>query len=334
MNDSDPLAPEATLWERTAQALSSVYDTLDPEIALGQVYFPRVVGAMATEGEAGSCLDHTRGVPIAPLDQEQVTALVGDLEAQGAPTDFAGALHEAWRQGRDRIEQWRASPPSGYEEASGVIVLLTDGMPTYTVSCPGSDATTSPFEQLVTDTAVAASLGIRTVVIGLPGSRSDHPPSDDLTALAEEGLVEVVLDPSTTPSRSKLSELAVAGDVAPKSCEPSTDPCHTEIVNEPDLVSRLQLAVSGALTGVRRCEFVIPSPNENVFVSVYDMTVRYYQGGQPPFIDLTRSADGCTTGEWLLTKDEVSVHLCESACAIVKQDELASMEVYFGCMAP
>ena len=83
------------------------------------------------------------------------------------------------------------------------------------------------------------------------------------------------------------------------------------------------------------CQYLVPAvPIPNVFVNPEDVIVYYYPGSGTAPIALTRSNDGCGSGEWMYNDDQTMLLLCDSTCTTVKNDPGAKIEVYFGCIAP
>jgi hypothetical protein len=276
------------------------------------------------------------GVPIAPLDGTQVAALQEGVRSVPNPTDIPGTpTHDAWRVGLGRLQQALANPPAGFESAEGYIVLMTDGMPTVTLDClasygcrnvggsPGG-VDSAEWQEIITDVATtAASTGIHTFVIGVPGSE-------------EDGDVPVINGQKDYEPRSMLSALAIAGQTATDGCQANgPNYCHIDMVETDDFVSSLKAVVGDIASSVVSCQYPVPDVGiENVFVNPDDVVMNYLPGGQEPAIALLQSRDNCGSGSWYYNEDQTMITLCDSVCTTVRNDPLAEMQVFFGCLVP
>ena len=103
-----------------------------------------------------------------------------------------------------------------------------------------------------------------------------------------------------------------------------------------DFVSGLQTVIDDIVRSIIRCEYTVPvlPPEQNEYVNPDDVKVLYFSGGGTTPIELSRSLDGCATGEWTYNADGTQIILCDSACTTVRNDPLAKIEVYFGCVIP
>lgn len=336
MNEAVASTGERTKWEATVEALSSLYGSINADFAVGQSYFPTV---LFESDDAAACLDREGGVPIALLGADQVSALEQDLRAQPTPAGFPGTVYEAWREGLRRLQERLADPPPGYEQSAGVIVLLSDGLPTYAIECNGAAGQGALHWAFLEDTALAAAVGIRTLVVGLPGSNVDRTLSDGLADQLWQGDVPVgaLFETETDPSLDKLSTLAVAGRTAQQPCPVEDNSwCHIDLVTATDLVSALRTRLEDALLGppvicqYPLLDFGIPM----AFINPDDLELYYYRAGTDAPVELSRSDDGCVHGEWALAEDGSSWMLCSSACAAIRADERARIEMSFGCIVP
>src|SRR5690606_30076251 len=89
---------------------------------------------------------------------------LGDAEPDGStPT------HDAYKHALDNSMRVTNVPGSRY------MLLITDGVPTYALQCVGSGFPNdpSPTEPIVDEIAAAAADGIKTFIVGSPGSEND-----------------------------------------------------------------------------------------------------------------------------------------------------------------
>jgi hypothetical protein len=331
--DTLPSTNGATKWEATRDALIAAFPQMDPSLAVGEFFYPSVAH---NENQClPGCADDTGGVPIAPLDAAQVQALQDGARAVPNPTTPPGTpTHDAWRVGLLRLQQALANPPPGYENARGYIVLMTDGMPTLALNCtpsygclnnngaPGG-VDSVQWQEIIDDVAqTTAATQIQTFVIGAPGSEDDRD-------------IPVINGQKDYVARDMLSALAIAGQTAIDGCNVSgPNYCHIDMVETDDFVTSLVTIIGEIASSIVSCEYAVPQlpPEQNVFVNPDDVAVHYYTGTATDPIPLTRSNDGCATGEWMYNDDQTNIILCDSSCTTVRNDNTARIEVYFGCV--
>ena len=242
--------------------MAAVYASIDPARRVGHTLFPAVSLELPASAE---CLDLGGGVPLAACTPEQRAALAGDLEAASATAPEGGA-YEAWSEALRRLELDR-SEAVPEQESGGLVVLLTDGLPDFTLRCPGSAEDGSPHQQFVHALSEAASTGTRTLVVGLPGSDSAEPPSDELLRLLETGAIEAVYETEASTPRARLGELALAGKLAvDPCCADASAPHHVDLEGATDLASALQ----EKLTTLLQCTHRVPESPPNIFVNPDD----------------------------------------------------------------
>ena len=133
--------------------------------------------------------------------QNLITRLQNQRTAGNTPT------HDAFLYAVDTIA---ASPLMGNK----YVVLVTDGSPTFSLGCVGDGRTSVDTAPLIQAAAEATTRGVKTFVIGSPGSEE---------------------------ARSSLSAMATQGGTAPPGCS-DTGPtyCHFDIDNGAGLVSSAQ----------------------------------------------------------------------------------------------
>ena len=136
--------------------------------------------------------------------------------------------------------------------------------------------------------------------------------------------------------RSMLSALAIAGQTATDGCQANgPNYCHIDMVETDDFVSSLKAVVGDIASSVVSCQYPVPDVGiENVFVNPDDVVMNYLPGGQEPAIALLQSRDNCASGSWYYNEDQTMITLCDSVCTTVRNDPLAEMQVFFGCLVP
>jgi Mg-chelatase subunit ChlD len=294
MSPDDSKPPGPTKWEITREALLATVDSLVGDIALGASFYPNV------QQEGDTCLANDVAVPIAPLGPAGSAARLGWESALNDVVPVgATPTHGAYLFG---LTQLAATKLPGNQ----VILLITDGTPTCTLDCVCTEDNQPVDSQpLIDEAAQAFSSGVRTFVIGSPGSEE---------------------------TRDVLSRLATEGGTAPSGCSDAGPRyCHFDMTTEPDLASGLRSALEEIATSVRSCEYPIPTPPAGQALDPDLVNVLYTpDGGDAETIARDASASDCNEG-WQYSPDGASIVLCGGACERVRDDPTGAVEVLFGC---
>lgn len=272
-----------TRWTVSRAALLGAVREAPDEVWLGAVLGPNLgpTGAVAAVGPqpTEACLEPTSRLAanlLAPAAGQRAAfeALLARVEpSPGRPLEdlYAAAVADARRI-----------------TGEALVVLVTDGEPTLGGGCTNPRAQLSPvgMAPLIDAITSAAADGIRTRVVGLPGS-------DAL--------------------RTALSMAAVAGGTAPPGCDPVVPPyCHDDLSQESDLRAAFAATLDSILTPTVTlpCDFSLPSPPEGVsLLSLPDVIVRWPDGTQE---QLAFDASGaCGDG---FTLDGSTVRLGAAIC--------------------
>jgi Mg-chelatase subunit ChlD len=291
-DDSKP--PGATKWEITREALLATVASLAGDIALGASFYPNV------QQEGDICLANDVAAPIALLGPPGSAARNGWESALNDVVPVgATPTHGAYLFG---LTQLAASELPGNQ----VILLITDGTPTCTLDCVCTEDNLPVDSQpLIDEAAQAFSSGVRTFVIGSPGSEE---------------------------TRDVLSRLATQGGTAPSDCSDAGPKyCHFDMTAEPDLATGLRNALEEIATRVRSCEYPIPTPPAGQALDPDLVNVLYTpDGGDAETIARDASANDCSEG-WQYSSDGASIVLCGAACDRVRVEPNGAVEVLFGC---
>jgi hypothetical protein len=191
----------------TAAALQNAFANLPSDVAVGLMLFPHVeIGAVP-------CFDASITVPLDVLDEDRRTAL--DAAIAAAEPSGSTPTHDAYQFA---LEQLKNSTLEGPQ----YVVLITDGAPTYSLGCVGSGMTGDPVDAqpLVDQAAAARDDGIKTFVVGSPGSEA---------------------------ARGFLSAMARLGGTSPADCsDAGPNFCHFDMTQSPDFGG----ALAGALQAI------------------------------------------------------------------------------------
>ena len=288
-----PRAGEQSKWQITQHALAAAIDAMPDDVAVGLSYFPNV-----QQGDA-SCYRAAVAAPLAPLgaDQRALIKLVNDAEKPfgGTPT------HGAYNFG---VEQLQASTLEGPR----FLLLITDGIPTYTLACAGDGRTRVDGEPLIEDVkARFDDSQIRTFVIGSPGSED---------------------------ARDELSEMASVGGTASPGCAVGGPAfCHFDMTSEPDFSVALNRTLAEITRSTLACNYAVPTPPGGLHLDFNDARVVVESAGSS-VREFARAANDCAAG-WQYSADRTSIQLCPATCSelqgLLQQDPGLAVSVKFGC---
>jgi hypothetical protein len=289
----DQNAPGArqSKWTVTRGAVLDAINGMPGETSLGVVFYPNV------PNNSNQCFREQTAVAVAALDiagqrQRIQQAFARQNPEGGTPT------HDAYRYALSQLE---ATPAAGPR----FVVLITDGIPTYLLGCQGNNRQNDPVDAgpLVVEAAAAAARGIRTFVIGAPGSED---------------------------ARGDLSRMAEAGGTATAQCSHAgPNYCHFDMTRETDLGAGLTNALS-IISGVAlSCRYAVPQPPTGSLLDPGKVNVLFTPpGGAQELIG--RSVDTSCSEGWEYAQGETQIRLCGSTCDRVQASE-GSLTLQFGC---
>jgi hypothetical protein len=291
MNDI-PAGQTLPKWQATRDALIQAFTTMQDGTGTGLIYYPNT-----RNRQMGNCINRQQAVPIAPLDATVRQALIASLTAKR--TDGATPTHDAFVFAAETLA---ASTVMGNKN----VVLVTDGSPTFSLGCVGDGMAPVDNAPLVQAVAMAATTGIKTFVIGSPGSED---------------------------ARSSLSQMATQGGTAPPGCsDAGPNYCHFDMTTAPDLATALNAAFAAITGSVITCRFTIPAPASGKAINYDEVNVNFTStsGNMQIGRDPDPAGAACTRG-WQYSPDKSQIILCEDACNLVKADPNAKVDVVLGC---
>jgi hypothetical protein len=293
-DDSKP--PGATKWEITREALRGAAASLADDVAVGMNFFPNTT----EDDDESRCLRNEVALPIAVLGPAS-SSVRADFEAalDLVVPNGATPTEGAYLYG---LEQLRNTSLTG----NRFVLLITDGTPTCTIDCECTeDNLPVDSAPLIADAASARDDGIRTFVIGSPGSEQTR---DVLSALATEG-----------------------GTAAPGCSDAGPVYCHLDMTTESDLAAGLADALEQVAAGLRSCEYPVPAAPDDGTVDPSRVNVLFTpSGGKTKTIPRDPSQSACEEG-WQYGENQETVVLCGAACEEAKSDVGATVEVLLGC---
>lgn len=313
MSRRAPGAPDdVTKWDVTRDSLLQAIPGVggDPglsaEMGIGLLFYPNkqteINGTPAAD--VSRCLNTQALVPIQQLGP------------QGAPH------RELVRNSIEEAVLIRSTPTHDaykYALENGVLkstlsgqrymVLATDGTPTVSLNCvnPKPLDGVDP-EPIVAEITRAAQLGIKTFLIGSPGSERNRP---------------------------WMSRAAVIGGTALPGCvEAGPNWCHLDMTEAPDFSQALKAGLAHIVGSVTPCEYDTPTVEAGAKIDRALTNVTYtspkINGGSPVLV-VRDDVGECTKG-WRLTADD-RVELCPETCNVVRDDKSLVVKVSYGCEA-
>jgi hypothetical protein len=248
---------------------------------------------------ADACFDEEADVAVGPLGSES-SAQRQELRQAFERESPRGSTptHDAYRYALDELAQ-----VDGIGER--FLVLITDGTPTYALGCEGSGTPTDPADPapLIPEAASALGRGIKTFVIGSPGS---------------EG------------ARESLSQMAQAGGTAADGCSHDGPRfCHFDMTEEEDFAEALSDAFA-AIAGIAlSCTYDIPPPPSGETLDLSKVNVLFTPPGAAREIIPQSPAGSCSDG-WQYSDDRSQVLLCGQTCDRVSAST-GVLSLEFGC---
>lgn len=336
-----------TRWAATRDALSQAIENLPASMSVGVLFYPNVATleqgtSRTTPIPVEQCIGVDEIVPIAQLGEAasaQRTALedaIADATVNGyTPT------HDAYKYALENS----LIPYTGAAGSSKFMLLITDGAPTQAadgcvfapapVQCPigcGPNPPATPCpdgcvqggpggggqirdvatQPIIDEIAGAFSQGIRTFLIGSPGSEVGSDNQD---------------------KRPWLSQAAQSGGTATDGCTVAgPNFCHLDMTQEENFSVALTEGLA-AVVGqvVDTCSFSIPDPppGETIDADTTSLIVVWGDGTASAF--LQDNVDECDAGWHFTDATQKQIDLCPSSCDLLKQGQGATVRLSFGC---
>jgi hypothetical protein len=292
--DQNAPGSRGSKWTVTRGAVLEAVSTMPEDTSVGLIFYPNV-----PNNDMQPCFERQTAVPLAEL------AGNGSQQRQRIQRAFQRQSPEGGTPTHDAYE-YALSDMAG-SEVSGerFLVLITDGIPTYSLGCVGTGQANDVVDSgpLVAAAAAAAAQGIRTFVIGAPGS---------------EG------------ARDSLSRMAEAGGTGLAGCNhDGPNYCHFDMTRENDLGAGLTSAL-GIISGVALgCRYGVPVAPGGARLDPGKVNVLFTSptGGEEL---IGQSLDANCSEGWRYNENQSEIRLCSSTCDRVEGSE-GSLTLQFGC---
>lgn len=323
----EPDPGEPNKWDTTKAALQKAVEQLPSSVSLGAVYYPNMkatVNAPGALGPASDCVNVEESLPIASLGTEgsaQRAAFAANIDA--VYVDNYTPTHDAYNFGLSE----HLIPAPGSQK---FMLLITDGAPTINGGCTWPTDDGKDFPMLVDtgdgayDGATAPIIadvkraldehGIRTFVIGSPGS---------------EKSVE-----SSTDMRPWLSQAARAGGTSTDGCDDDgPNYCHFDMSSSGQDFSDQLMSALASISGevANACTFKIPDPPRGETLDPNKTQVIIEWGDDTNQLIYPDSIQECQEQGWRYNEEQQTVEMCGATCDRIKLDHRAVVHVSFGC---
>jgi hypothetical protein len=308
MDDPAP-GSRSSKWQVTHDALGTAINGLAPSTGIGVLYYPNgPTPASNTPRGVDTCINIAALVPTSLLGttgSPQRQAIQASLD-RAQPANFTpthDAFHFALEYG---LKPFQSGAPK-------FMLLITDGAPTMSFGCvrPNQGVVDMPTDPIVAEIAGAMTSGIKTFVIGSPGSQMSSESSTDM--------------------RPWLSRAATAGGTATPGCN-NAGPnfCHMDMTQAPDFAAALSAGLKSVASQIASCVYTVPPPpaGQTINPAAINLIV-HSQGGDT--LVLPDGQGACSEG-WSFDASG-NIVLCPATCDAVKADTTARVELLFGCAA-
>jgi hypothetical protein len=306
MDEAAPGGGGRSKWDVTQDALRQAIDDLPNSTSLGVLYYPNgPTPASNTPGDASRCVNTNAMVDIALLTPTHRNRVRQSLDA--AVIRNYTPTHDAYSYALEN----GLIPYSS--QAPKYMLLITDGAPTMSLGCvrPGGGVVDMPTQPIIDDVAAAASQGVKTFIIGSPGSEESEESGMDM--------------------RPWLSRAAIEGATAVPGCSANgPNFCHMDMTQEPDFAAALRAGLGSVATQIAPCTYAIPAPPAGMSIDpgAVNLIVHSSSGS---ILVLPDGQGACSEG-WRYDS-QGNVELCNATCAAVQADGTARVELLFGCAA-
>lgn len=305
MNEPAPGNRGQTKWDVTRDALLEAIvgingPGLPGSVAVGLLFYPNLEATINRRpGDVTDCVN--TGAMVEP-------ALLGG----------PGAAHRMMLGEAIRNVELQTSTPThdafSYALDNGLLpsrlpgerfmLLITDGAPTLARGCYSEtgDLTNVNPQPIVDEVTRAADEGVRTFLIGSPGSERN---------------------------RTWMSTAAVIGGTAPAGCNVNgPDYCHMDMTEAPDFSAALRAGLARVAGAVAPCRYTFAEPPPGMTIDPKKINV-VLNSSQGQVLIVRDDVGDCSEG-WQLTSNR-EIQLCPDTCDRVQSEAGMVVDVVFGC---
>jgi hypothetical protein len=283
-------------WETTTAALLGAIKQLPATASVGLAYF-------SNNDTCG--VNSTPSVAILPNVKAQQDAIEKSMMSvmPGGGTPIVGATILAYKHMHELAL-------AGKIVGNEFVVLITDGAQSEMCANPPACTDAASCVDLLVNQqvpkAAGPGAGIRTFVIGVPGSE---------------------------PARSVLSQIAKQGGTAKEGCDPAQGNCHFDMTMVTDLGAALATTLTAISGQAISCELNVPQPMSGALdLTLVNVVYSPSDGSSPRVLPQDAHAP-CDMGAngWQYADGNQKIKLCGQTCDIVRADASARVDVVLGC---
>jgi hypothetical protein len=300
-------------WQAMQSALPQALGALPAAWAVGLAFF--------STPRAGQCYQGMQAVPIAANTPDHVTALTNAIQQQ-TPNGYT-PTEAAYDFALQQVQVFGSN--------NNYIVIVTDGVPSInadagcTLGGTGLAITQSAYNAFIANVAAqTASTGVRTFVVGVPGSeelqQADYDPMYELSRLAEAGQTAMA---GCTSSPGTLA----LGEVNPRGTY-----CHYDMTQTTSFADAMQAAIGSIAGGIVSCNYTVPvSSDPNQVVLPGRTNLVYDDGTGQKYLVQPNTSAACDVGWHFTDATNTAIEICSTTCAIVQANWQGSLTLVFGC---
>jgi hypothetical protein len=291
--DAKRASPDPSKWEITQTALVETLKILPEASRVGVSYFSND-DACGVQASPTVLIAANR-----PAQKDLIRTSLSTVKPSGA-TPLVGATILAYQHMFDQARD-------GFLSGNNFVVLITDGKQSDACGDPGQCTTAEECTKLLIDKevprAAAPGVGIRTFVIGVPGSELD---------------------------RRTLSHIALAGGTPRPNCEPDKN-CHFDVSSGGDFRADLGEALKSIVGQSLSCDLPVPTSNKEDLTNLVNVLYKP-QNRERVLVrqDTTHPCDAGANG-WQYVRNNTRIRLCGDICTQVKSDPGGQLAVVLGC---
>jgi hypothetical protein len=205
------------------------------------------------------------------------------------------------------------------------MLLITDGMPTFDQGCLGYGAEeladhVAFYARITQQVAAARAQGIRTFVIGSPGSEaSEKKPNLDL--------------------RPFLSAVATAGGTAQSGCsDAGPHYCHFDMSAKSDFSTGLTDALNLIASTMVACNYTVPAAPNGLVIDTDQVAIIYTpsttNAATEKYLVAQSKDPNCPAG-WRYTNDaKTAIEICGRTCEKLTTNPEARLDIGYSCEFP
>jgi hypothetical protein len=319
MSQNAPSTAGQSKWQVMQTALPEAFQNLPPSWAVGLSFFNAL---------QNQCYQGTQAVPIAPLDPQQQTALSNAIQSQGLVNPAWTPTESAYMFALQQVQAY-----TGGGAANRYVVLVTDGMPTVTSdgctrgSGPVDNITADEYTRFIDNVAAqTASTGVKTFVVGVPGSEdpqgASYDPMWELSRVAEAG--------ATAPAGCTSAPGTIAGT---NSINPRGTYCHYDMTQTTNFAQGLISTIGAIASSVITCDLTVPAAPAGQIIDPSKVNMVYDDGQGNSFLVLQNTADDCDRGWRFTDSSNTAINVCSITCNLLQSNPDARLTLTFGCIS-